>query len=429
LLYKGDLPLGYNLWLVWRQICSKKGKGLSIMTYISIFGIAVGVGALVIVLSIMGGFERDLREKMFSGLAHVEIYNSSEISGFSLFDLSPEKLRKQHSEIVQAQAFIKTDCVIKTAKGLIRPFTVFGIDASADGGSIWNFKEGMLEGSLEDLEIISSGENSGYPGIILGEDLAISLGVQKGSMIQVMNPHIESLGSGVKVSSFFVVQGTFLTLGSNTIDSSYGLMNFSQARKFMADYDYSLEQEKYVSGIALTLKDLNAVDEFKKKLTQDKDYSVRTWKDVNSSLLSALSLEKYTMSSILFLIVLVAAFSISGTLMMLVFHRRRNIAILRALGLKQNSIWKIFLMHGCFVGFAGSVVGLIFGGGFCYLLKYGQVLQVPLGVFVQSYLPVRFLYFEYGVICVCALALSMVASLYPSSLASKQSPSAGLNNI
>jgi lipoprotein-releasing system permease protein len=154
-----------------------------------------------------------------------------------------------------------------------------------------------------------------------------------------------------------------------------------------------------------------------------------TWKDTNKSLLFALKLEKFTMSSILLLIVLVAAFSISGTIMMTVFHRRSQIALFRSLGMTQMEIAKVFLAIGFFIGTIGTLIGLLLGLSACSLLYFFQFVDLPAGIFYQSKLPVRFLPTEYLVIALCAWVLSIVATLYPALIASRQDPGAGLRYL
>jgi lipoprotein-releasing system permease protein len=146
----------------------------------------------------------------------------------------------------------------------------------------------------------------------------------------------------------------------------------------------------------------------------------------NKSLLFALKLEKFTMGSILMLIVLVAAFSISGTMIMTVFHKKGQVSILRSLGMTQGEIARLFLAHGFTIGTVGVAFGLLGGVGICYLIKSTHVFPLPEGIYYLRTLPVKFLPFEYFVICVCAWMFALLASTYPAIAASRQNPSDGV---
>src|SRR5690606_35828 len=151
-----------------------------------------------------------------------------------------------------------------------------------------------------------------------------------------------------------------------------------------------------------------------------------TWQTVNKSLLFALKLEKFTMGAILLLIVLVATFSISGTMMMMVYHKRSQVALMRALGMERGDIARLFVAHGCTIGSIGVVLGMLVGLGVCSLLYYFQFIDLPQGVYYQKKLPVRFLPLEYFVISCCAWALSLLAAVYPALVAARQDPGTGL---
>jgi lipoprotein-releasing system permease protein len=417
-----------TLWLAWRYLIAKKGKSLSFMTMVSILGVAIGVAALVTVLSVMGGFEYELRNKMFRGLPHLEIFNKQALAGFSLKQHSIKDIKELYPEAEGIEPFIKADIVIKHRKS-IASATLFGIEPEL-GGKLWGFFSTKFDGHLKDLEAkVYKNEFSveSLDGLILGDSLAIQLGVGYGDEVFVLSPYasVGDVLSGSQISGHFKIVGIFQT-DSPEIDSRYAVVSLKSARKFLPDYDTSLENEDYVSGIALNFKHPELIDKTKDRLTRFPDLATVTWKDVNKSLLFALKLEKFTMSSILLLIVLVAAFSISGTIMMTVFHRRSQIALFRSLGMSKAGVWKIFLTIGVFIGTLGTLLGLSIGLGICGLLHYFQFVDLPIGMFYQNKLPVRFLPTEYMVIAICSWLLSILATLYPSLVAAKQDPGTGL---
>jgi lipoprotein-releasing system permease protein len=194
----------------------------------------------------------------------------------------------------------------------------------------------------------------------------------------------------------------------------------------MADYDESLDEDEFVSGIAVNIAKPEEIDPIAERLSKFSGLATLTWKKVNKSLLFALKLEKFTMGSILLLIVLVAAFSISGTMMMTVFHKRSQVALLRSLGMSQKDVLRLYLAHGFSIGAVGIFAGLLVGLGACAAIYFFQFIDLPAGVYYQRKLPVRFLPFEYCVIALSAWILSLLAATYPAIVASSQDPGTGL---
>ncbi len=411
-------------WLAWRQVVAKKGKSLSVMTWISILGVSIGVAALVVVLSVMGGFAADLKDKMFRGLPHIELLAENAAVGFSLDEHPLSIFEKAIPDATGIEPFTKADVVVKNGKNLAS-MVLFGVDPSR-GGALWGFSSALQEGSVRDL-LMKTGDAAG---ILLGESLAIQLGVNVGDTIRVLNPqtHVTSALAGGTLSLEFQVVGLFTSDLSN-YDQRYGVVNLEAGRKFMPDYDASLDEKQYVSGIAINLPNPEEVERYKARLHEITPLTISTWQMVNRSILFALQLEKYTMGCILLLIVLVAAFSISATMMMTVYHKRHQIALLRSLGFSQQSILRLFLLQGCSIGMVGVLIGLLLGVGLCVLLYYLQFVDLPVGVFLQRKLPVKFLPVEYGVISLCAWALSLLAAAYPARVAAKQDPGIGLRYV
>lgn len=390
------------------------------MTYASILGVTIGVSALVITLSVMGGFENDLRQRMFKGLPHMEIYFKNPFVGISLDQYPIAKFKETYPEASYVEPFVKADVVLKNRNHL-SSVVVFGLDKNSKG-ALWGFGAGMVMGSLDDLH-----KASNTPRIILGEDLAFELGVDVGDSVVGLSPSAslsDALG-GQELSKTFEVAGVFRT-DLSKYDSKYAVMSIPNGRFFMADYDSSLDEENYVSGVAINFKQPQDVDLYKKKAESFEHLNVTTWKDVNKSLLFALLLEKFTMSAVLFLIVLVAAFSISGTVMMTVYYKRHQISLFRALGMKFGDVLKMFISHGVVIGAVGVVLGLAVGLGGCLLIERVGSIPLPKGIYMLKSLPVKYLYKEYAIISVCAFLLTVIASIYPAYIAANREPGQGL---
>jgi lipoprotein-releasing system permease protein len=194
----------------------------------------------------------------------------------------------------------------------------------------------------------------------------------------------------------------------------------------MVDYDSSLDLERYVTGVALNVAEPFDIDAYGEKVKSMKGLAPHTWKNTNSALLFALKLEKFTMGSILMLIVLVAAFSISGTMMMTVFHRKNQVCLMRSLGMTQGDVARLFMIQGMVIGFIGIVIGLAIGLGVCGLLWQFRFVNMPPSIGYLRALPVKFLPLDYVVICVSAWLLSLAGATYPALTAARQNPSSGL---
>ena len=430
----------YIFWMAWRYlIARRKGSGLSFMTIVSILGIAIGVMVLIVVMSVMGGFGDDWHKKMLSGTPHLEITAKNSLLGFSLSKYPMEELSRLVPDTEIVQPYIQSDVILKHSK-YIQPVVLFGVDPNQTEYP-WSFGKKDVEQNHPDFSMllkehrpILSHDDSTYPGVILGEGLARNLNVSEGDEVTILNPQ-NVISSGVMVtdgvvSKKYVVVGLFFT-GSADFDNKWAITSLDNARKFLLDYDTSLDTEQYVSGIAINVKDPFRVDALKKVLiTPDKRYEelkTITWQETNSALLFALKLEKYTMGSILMLIVLVAAFSISCTLMMTVYHKRTQLSLLRAIGMSKEQVIKLFLSHGFVIASVGIFLGLVCGIGLCFLISSLKFISLPQGLYYMKYLPVKFMPWSYVVICICSWFLSLVAAVYPAYIGANRNPVDGLN--
>ena len=422
----------FLLWTAWRQLISKKRHGLAFMTFVSVFGVVIGVAALIIVLSVMGGFEQELKVKMLKGQPHLEFINKKALIGFSLNKFPVESFQNQFQNVVNIEPFTQADVVLKHGKHL-SAVVLFGVDP-VKGGKLWGFGDSEIQGQIQDIgkkhqPLISfRNDQSKWPGIVLGEELSSQLGADLGDEIVILSPQASSSSTvlaGGTISRRYVVVGIFRT-GLFNFDAKWAVVSLDEGRKFLPDYDPYLDEEAYVTGVAVNIKDPYEVESVIKNLVVPPSLGTRTWKDANAALLFALKLEKFAMGSILMLIVLVAAFSISGTMMMTVFHRKTQVCLLRAIGMNRKQVLRMFLLQGFAIGLVGIFGGLILGLSVCGLLYQLQHMDLSYDFFVLRALPVRFSPVDYGVICLFALTLSIFGAAYPAMVASKQSPSGGL---
>ncbi|SME99620.1 lipoprotein-releasing system permease protein [Pseudobacteriovorax antillogorgiicola] len=403
------------------------------MTVFSILGVTLGVAALIIVLSVMGGFEQDLKGKMLRGQPHLEILAENPILGFSLNDVPLDQLKTAIRDGHGFSPFTQGDVVIKQGKHLAA-VNLVGVDTKFDN-SMWAFHETVVDGDLESINenhrpLLSLEENrSSFPGIMLGEGVAGQLGADLGDEVTILSPQAASgavLFSGGTITRTYVVTAIFRSR-IFTYDSKWAVVRLEEGRKFMPDYDPYLDIENFVTGIAVNADDPYDVDGIVSRLkAQFGQLNFRTWKDANSALLFALQLEKYTMGAILMLIVLVAVFSISGTMMMTVFHKKTQVCLMRSLGMTQKDIARLYMFQGGTIGFLGILLGLALGLGVCFILHESRYIDMPANLNSIRGLPVKFLPFEYAVICIMAFMLTVLGALYPALTASRQNPSSGL---
>lgn len=417
------------IWMAWRQLRSIRARvlpgtrGLSFMTTMSMAGVATGVLALVVVLSVMAGFEADLRRKLLDGQPHVQVSGETATAGFSLKEHPLDEIARAVPDARRLEPFTEADVVIKR-KRYMSSATLFGIDPEI-GASNWGFDGAFIEGDLESLRA------SKVPAIALGDELARQLSVEVGDELAVLSPQagVGSILGGGTLSRVFVVTGIFST-GAFNYDAKWAVTNLEEGRRFMADFDESLAVDQFVSGVAFSLDDpLRAgwlKNRFERGLGATSGLRIQTWQETNKSLLFALKLEKFAMGSILMLVVVVAAFSISGTMMMTVFHKRGHVSLLRALGMSRRDVSRLYLIHGAVIGLTGGLIGLVVGILLCLGVEWSRSVPLPGNVYYLKVLPVKFLPLDYSVIVLAALGFSFAAAAYPAWVAARQEPGSGL---
>ncbi|MDP2991862.1 MAG: FtsX-like permease family protein, partial [Deltaproteobacteria bacterium] len=300
-----------------------------------------------------------------------------------------------------------------------------GIDRKSSNKVI-NLRQYMVEGSLENLEIPSGqkgtgGNKEGTPGIIIGRELAKNLGVIRGDRVQLMSPTgmITPVGVIPRMEAFKIV-GIF-DCGMFEYDSSMAFISLRAAQSLLG-------LGNRITGLEVKVADIYKADQVAAAInnTLGYPYWTRDWMKMNKNLFSALKLEKIAMFIILALIVLVAAFNIVSTLIMVVMEKNKDIAILKSMGATRKSIMKIFVMEGVIVGFTGTILGVIGGFGLTSLLKKYKFIKLPSDVYYISTLPVKVEALDVALISLAAIVISFLATLYPSWQASRLEPATAL---
>jgi lipoprotein-releasing system permease protein len=402
------MNLPYQVFIALRYLrTKKKHRGISINTLISIGGVAVGVMALLVVLSVMSGFHEDLQKKILGVNAHVVILDyKGTMPGYK--DVM-ERL-KGEKDIVSSAPFVLGQAMVSFEKKAHGVF-LRGIMPEMEMKTT-EISRYIKEGNLKDLA-----PEDGIPGIILGKELASSIGAFKGDIVTVLSPvgEIGPLGMLPKVKKFRVA-GIF-EVGMFEYDLNLVLTDLRSAQEFFGMKDD-------VTGIELRLNDIYKAPVVREWIQKKLGFPLfaKDWMQMNRNLFSALKLEKFAMFIILILIILVASFNIVSTLIMNVIEKKREIAILKAMGATNKGIMTVFMLQGLFIGLFGTIIGVTGGYLLSYILNAYQIIKLPADVYYLSHLPVKMNFFDFVTVSLSAVIISFLATIYPAWQAAKLNP-------
>ena len=414
------MKLPYEWQIGWRYTRAGKrttGNGfISFIALVSMSGIALGVAALIVVLSVMNGFQKEVRDRMLSVLAHVEIFSPT--GSMPNWQLTAQEAR-QNKEVIGAAPYVEAQALL-TRQDAVSGVALRGVDPSLEP-QVSDIGKEMKAGSLAAL-------TPGDFGIVLGADLAISLGVTVGDKITLVAPEGTMTPAGLlpRLKQFTVV-GVFES-GHYEFDSTLALINIRDAQ--------ALFRLPAPTGVRLKLTDMQRAPEVARQLatTMTGNLYLRDWSQQNRNWFAAVQTEKRMMFIILTLIIAVAAFNLVSTLVMTVTDKQPDIAILRTMGAQPRSIMKIFIVQGIAIGFIGTVLGVAGGT----LIATNIDVIVP---FIERLLHVQFLprdiYFiselpsdprvnDITTIGVISFVLATLATIYPSWRAARVNPAEAL---
>ena len=406
----------YELFIGLRYLQARRTERfISLITIISVFGVMLAVMTLNVVMAVMTGFEETLRDRLLGINAHIAIVRSGE--PMRDYEKVIEQV-KSEGDVVAASPTIYGQ-VMLTAGSRVSGVVVRGVDPDRVNNVV-NVGKYIREGNLAALKtqhpIQVEDRTVLLPGIILGERLANQLGLFLGSPVQVVSPLGNATAIGVipKVRRF-AVAGVLRT-GMSEIDSTLVFMGLSEAQKFF-DLDGA------VTNIELRIRNVNeskqVADEIQRRLGFP--YFAEDWTRLWPNLFSALELEKTVYFLVLLLMVLIGAFNIVSTLIMVVMEKKKDIAILRSMGATQQSIRKIFLLKGLLIGIVGTILGVILGLLVCALIA-NYPFELPDGVFLISRVPVRVYLGNVALVACASFVVCLLASIYPARQAAKLDP-------
>lgn len=399
----------FELFIGLRYLRIREGF-ISLITVLSVAGVAVGVMALIVVISVMAGFESDLKSRILGVESHIVI-TRPEVP----FKDYPEILNevRQIDGVESATAYIETQMMLRSADRMTGA-VLRGIDLS-DAHLGMPYVDRELLRKLNDPPAIDNIDRT-PPGIILGKELAMSLGVVEGETLHLVTPTgvISPMGHLPYMKRFQVV-GYFKS-GIYDFDGSLSYVSMKEAQKM-------LRMGGAATGIEIRLKNIYRAENVAGMLSDrlGETYRVKDWMEMNRNLFFALKLEKTMMFVILALIILVAAFNIASMLIMMVMHKTKDIAILKAMGATRRSIAKIFVFKGMVIGLAGTLFGGSIGILLCVLLKYYEFVKLP-ELYYISTLPVELEPMTIILTIVSAFVICFLATLYPAHQAAGLDP-------
>ncbi len=404
--------MSFESFVALRYLRARGGQAfISLITIISMAGVALGVCALVVVLSVMGGFELELKNKILGMNAQVTLMS---LDG-PMAD-APEvlKLARADKQVLAAGPYVQGQVMIVSASGA-KGAMLRGVDLDPKAQVLELDKlSNRPEGALAAL---GARNPDNLPNIMLGGVLARNLRLRMGEVITVVNPIGEETPVGrAPKSEYFRFVGT-IDSGLYQYDANVGFAELKSAQEF-----FNLGGA--VSGVELRVDDIYQAGNIGMRLSKALGfrYFYRDWMSSNHSLLAALKLEKVTMFVILTLIVLVAAFGIVSSLIMLVMKKTRDIGILKAMGATNKSVWRIFVLMGGIIGLIGSLAGLAIGCFLCWLLGKYKFIDLPADIYALGTLPVQMDPPLISLVGALAVVICLLATLYPAWVASRLDP-------
>ncbi len=417
-----------ELSIAWRYLRSRRGSRLlSFISVIAVAGVAVGVSALIVIMGVMNGLQTDLREKILVGSPDIRVLTYGEALRMERWQQAMEQV-KLMPDVVDVAPFVITQGLATAGRGHHEAVTVAGVIAGDSGSAqVTTIRDHAAPGAFQFKT--TEGLNNG---VVLGRLLADRLGAYPGMRITILTVGAAtasqaagalsmgplgamSLGSLPRVQ-VFEVTGTFETM-MYEYDNNHAYVPLEYAQR-LAGLDSA------VTGLEVKTTDRWVAPNVASQLVDTLGYPYRAedWQQQNSSLFRALKLEKLGMSVILALIIMVAAFNIVSTLTMVVRDKTREIGILKAMGMRAESIRRIFLLQGGFIGAVGTGMGLLLGLGTGFALERWKLIALDPSVYFIDHLPVRLEWFDVSLIVLLSVGVAVLATLHPARQAANLYP-------
>ncbi len=389
-----------------RYLTRRKGLFAIITTLIGVAGVSVGVAALITTLSVMNGFQSDIKEKVIGAQSHILVF------GRMAADAYPQYIKKiEQIPLVQAAAPHIYGQAILSYDGQSVGLVVRGLDPEKEK-NINNLNESLTEGSFTpDWD-----EDAPAP-LVLGTELAYSLGAQVGDDVVLISPQSISTSAGMfpKMKKFRV--SGLLRTGYYEFDNTIAYTTLPHASDFLG-------LKGGVTGVAVKLHDLNQADQAAEQIRQaiGYGYAVRTFAQLNSTLYAALKLEKAVMFIILFLIIIVASLNIAGNLILLGTEKLRDIGLMRAMGASPKMIRKVFMWEAMAIATLGIFLGIALACLLCWIIATFNIVELPGDIYYLTKVPVRMEWTDILAVVGGSYLICFFAGLYPAAKASRVNP-------
>ena len=409
------MAIPFELFVAQRYLKAKRRQAaVSIITAISILGVAAGVMALVIAIAINNGFRTTLQKNLLGATAHVTVTERVPGEGISGWKALAARVAQLPGTIEATPALYEK--VFVNAGGSSSGAVIKGLDLNSDRLKV-DLAPYVKEGSLDKLREVEEGA----PYLLVGSKLAATMGLKVGNYLQVINPLGELTPFGPRPSYHRMRIAGLVETGFYDVDANFTFMELKQLQKMMLLGDV-------VNAIEIKVADIEAAPAYAEKAQAllGNQYSATHWMEQNRQLLGALKMERIVSLITIGLIQLVAALNIFITLVMMVMEKQRDIAILLSMGTRQEQIRRIFIYQGLLIGAVGSAVGLVLGYGISFVADHYRLIELSEEIYSIPYVPFQPNPFDALWIVGFALAVSLIATLYPANSATKIAPAEAL---
>ena len=411
----------FEFFIAARYLRAKRRQAVvGVITAISVIGVAAGVASLIIALAITNGMRRDLQERLVGSTAHVDLMR---IAADGIRDWRPLLARLRTLPHVTAAAPGLYGQVLISRGSRSGGALIKGV-IPADERTVGDLLQSVTEGSAEALEPVNSPADAGthaVPPIVIGKDLAETLGAKVGDSVLVTSPQGELTPLGlVPRYQRFQLAGIFRS-GFYQYDSTYAFTRLADAQRLFSEPDL-------ISVISFKVDDLYRADKIGRaiEIEAGKGFQTTNWMEQNRELFRALKLEQVVTFIVLALIVCVAALNILIALTMMVMEKTKDIAVLMSFGVRQEQVRRIFLLQGLLISVIGTVIGLIAGYGLSWLGGHYRFIHLDASVYSIDYLPFAPRIWDAVIVAAVSLGVSLIATLYPSGSAARVLPAEAL---
>jgi lipoprotein-releasing system permease protein len=411
----------YELQVAVRYLIARRRQAfVSLISFVSTLGVAVGVTALVVALALMTGLQGELRDRMLGSMPHIYV---AKIADSGIADPAGERARFLKVPHVVGAAPVVIGVALVRAGERTAFITLKGVD-SATEATVTELPRRMTAGSFGALATPPDPAGSGprLDGIALGKDLAATLAVRPGDVVTVLTPEGTLTPMGVMPRSRSLRVVGIFSLGLYEFDSNYAVVSLPVGLRLMG--------KPYPDYIQLKVDDVYRAHAVGESIVaaHGAAYQVQDFAQMNQSLFAALQLEKMAVSITIGLIVMVAALNIVASLVLMVMEKSRDIAILKTMGATRRSITIVFMLQGTLVGLAGTLAGVVLGLGLSYVLDRYRLVPIPTDVYQVAYMPFKIEALPVTIVALSALLICFLATIYPSRQAARLDPAEALRH-